>query len=97
MNDLYWVNCKEGVKEWCQKCELCASGNGPLEKQKALLRQYNVESLFERLAIDIAGPFSNIDAGNKYILVAMDYFKNWTEVYYAIPTHEVSVVRRTCW
>jgi len=38
------------------------------------MKQYNVRLPFERLAIDVAGPFPETNRGNKYILVAMDYF-----------------------
>ncbi|KAJ8942792.1 hypothetical protein NQ318_013007 [Aromia moschata] len=38
------------------------------------MRQYNVGSPFERIAIDVAGPFPETDNGNKYIVVVMDYF-----------------------
>jgi hypothetical protein len=45
--------------------------------------QYNVEAPFERIAIDV-GPFPRSDQGNRYILIAMDYFTEWPEAY-AIP------------
>jgi len=53
--------------------------------------QYNVGAPFERIAIDIAGPFPDSDKGNRYLLIAMDYFTKWPEVY-AIPYQEVSTV-----
>jgi len=55
------------------------------------MKQYNVGLPFERLAIDIAGPFPETNRGNKYILVAIDYFSKWHEVF-AIPNQEASTV-----
>lgn len=57
--------------DWCKKCVICATANGP-PKRRAVMKQYNVGSPFEKIAIDIAGPFSLIEDGNKFILVAMD-------------------------
>ncbi|GLV41720.1 hypothetical protein CBL_00333 [Carabus blaptoides fortunei] len=31
----YWVNCKENVKEWCRKCELCTSVQHDGESRKS--------------------------------------------------------------
>jgi len=45
----------------------------------------------ERVGIDIAGPFPESDCGNKYILVAMDYFTKWVEAY-AIPNQEAATI-----
>jgi hypothetical protein len=55
------------------------------------MHQYNVGAPFERIAIDVAGPFPRSDQGNRYLLIAMDYFAKWPEVY-AIPNQEVSTV-----
>lgn len=38
----------------------------------------------ERVAVDILGPFSVTEQGNRYDLVAMDYLAKWPEAY-AVP------------
>jgi hypothetical protein len=48
------------------------------------MQQYNVGAPFERIAIDVAGPLPLSEHGNRYLLMAMDYFTKWPEAY-AIP------------
>jgi transposase InsO family protein len=43
------------------------------------------------VAVDILGPLPNCPAGNRYVLVAMDYFTKWAEAY-AIPNQEATTV-----
>ena len=57
------------------------------------MRQYNVGFPFERIAIDIAGPFPVTDDGNHYIMVEGDYFTKWV-ANYAIPNQEVTTVAK---
>jgi hypothetical protein len=55
------------------------------------MHQYIVGAPFERIAIDVTGPFPLSDEGNRYILIVMDYFTKLPEVY-AIPNQEASIV-----
>jgi hypothetical protein len=55
------------------------------------MHQYSVEAQLERIAIDVAGPLPQRDQGNRYLLIAMDYFTKWPETY-AIPNQEASTV-----
>ena len=55
--------------------------------------RYNVGQPFERIAIDIAGPFPSTDDGNRYIMVVGDYFTKWVEAY-AIPNQDVTTVAK---
>jgi transposase InsO family protein len=55
------------------------------------MHKYNVVAPFERVAVDIAGLFPDSDRGNRYLLVAMDYFTKRPEVY-AIPNQKASTV-----
>ncbi|UYV82242.1 K02A2.6-like [Cordylochernes scorpioides] len=64
---------------------------GPTTRSKGKLKIYNVGAPFERIAIDVAGPFPKSDLGNKYILIIMDYFTKWP-VAVPIPDQEASTV-----
>jgi transposase InsO family protein len=55
------------------------------------MHQYKVGAPFERIAIDVAGPFPLSDQGNRYLLIAMIYFTKWPEAY-AIPSQETSTI-----
>jgi hypothetical protein len=46
---------------------------------------------FERIAIDVAGPFPRGDHENRCLLTAIDYFTKWSEAY-VIPNQEDSTV-----
>jgi len=45
----------------------------------------------ERLAVDVMGPLPETEAGNKYLLIAMDYFSKWPEAY-PLPNQEAVTV-----
>jgi transposase InsO family protein len=55
------------------------------------MRQYNVGAPFERIAMDVVGPFPKSDNGNKYVLVVMDYFSKWPEAY-PLPNQETRTI-----
>jgi hypothetical protein len=55
------------------------------------MHQYNVGAPFEKITIDVAGPFPRSDQGNRYVLIAMDYFTKWAEAY-TTPNQDASTV-----
>ena len=68
------MQCSKDVKNYCRKYDLCASRRGPARKIRALLNQYNVGAPMERQAIDVLGPLPQSDEGNRFMLIAADYF-----------------------
>lgn len=70
----YWIRCRRDVEKWFYKCDLCASKKAPRAKQKSPLELYNTGGPMERVAVDVLGPLPETERGNKYILIAMDYF-----------------------
>ncbi|UYV73615.1 K02A2.6-like [Cordylochernes scorpioides] len=89
----YWVYYHEDVERWYKECDRCAASKGPKTRSRGVMREYNMGVPFERIAIDVAGPFPVTEGGNKYILVAMDYFTKWPEAY-AIPNQEATTVAK---
>ena len=71
------------MKEVLKEFHNGASGGhqGPVKRSRGQMQQYNSGTPFERIAMDVAGPFPVSNAGNRYVLVVMDYFSKWPEVY----------------
>ena len=69
----------------------CIAAKGPKSRSHGQMKQYNAGAPFERVAMDVAGPFPMSKQGNKYVLVVMDYFSKWPEVY-PIPNQEAKTV-----
>ncbi|XP_075168511.1 uncharacterized protein LOC142240690 [Haematobia irritans] len=87
----YWVGCQKSIAEWVANCEKCIKAKGPRRKSRGLMQEYRPGAPFERIAMDVARPFPVSDSGNRYVLVVMDYFSKWPEVY-AIPNQEAKTI-----
>lgn len=57
----YWLNYKE-VESWCRYFRQCFVSKGPATRRKAKIQNYNVSYPFERIALDICGPFQKLNA-----------------------------------
>ena len=89
----YWIGMRQDVKEWCRVCEVCVAKKGPSHVLRAPLQIHNVGAPMERIAVDITGPLPVSTSGNRYIVVAMDYFTKWPEAY-PVPNQEAATVAR---
>ncbi|GFV77256.1 hypothetical protein TNCV_444861 [Trichonephila clavipes] len=86
-----WGKVRADVEQWCKSCDACSARKGPKIRSRGKLHRYNVGASFERIAFDILGPLPRTASGNKYLLVVMDYFTKWPEVY-PIPDQEAPTV-----
>ncbi|GFX93612.1 retrovirus-related Pol polyprotein from transposon 412 [Trichonephila clavipes] len=86
-----WGKVRADVEQWCKSCDACSAQKGPKIRSRGKLHRYNVGAPFERIAFDILGPLPRTASGNKYLLVVMDYFTKWPEVY-PIPDQEAPTV-----
>lgn len=64
---------------------------GPLTCSKGKMQQYIVGAPFEKIAVDIAGPFLQTDKGKKFVMAMMDYFTKWQEAL-PLPNQEALTV-----
>jgi len=80
----YWHGCRQDGELHVHCCDLCTAKKGLTQRSHAPLQQYLVGAPMECVGVDILRPFPTTDAGNRYVLVAMDYFTKWPEAY-AVP------------
>jgi hypothetical protein len=85
----YWLQARGNIERWCRMCDISAASSGLRTRNRGQMHQYNVGTPFERIAIDVPGPFPRSYQGNLCLLIAMDYFTKWPEAY-AIPNQEAS-------
>ena len=78
---LDWPGIVKDVKELCASCPICQK-SGPAILSKAPLQPLPIiKDPFSRVAMDVFGPLTRTKAGNKYVLVLMDYTSKWPEAY----------------
>ena len=80
----YWPGCQRDVELFVHCCDTCTAKKGPGERPHAPLQLLQSGAAMERVAVDFLGPFPETESGNRYVMVAMDYFTKWPEAY-AVP------------
>ena len=73
----YWPQMFEDIREYIKNCDNCQR-RGPITRKEPL-QLILVKSPFHRVGLDIKGPLPITKSGNRYIIVAMDYFTKWPE------------------
>lgn len=87
----YWVGMHRDVKHYVRSCRICGANKNPVRNPRAPLVNMGAVEPMERVAIDLLGPFPITDRGNRYILVAGDYYSKWKEAY-PLPNQEAKTV-----
>ena len=85
----FWPKMREHIRRWVATCNICQQRKGPNQSAKAPLQQYLVGGVGERVAMDITGPFSETDKGNRWILCIGDVF---TKYCVAVPLQNITAV-----
>ena len=75
----YWPGHYNDVQQWCATCVSCATRKPEGPTRRGPLQPIIVGYPLQLVAVDILGPLPQTRNGNKYILVAEDYFTRWLE------------------
>jgi len=82
----YWPEYLQDLELYLQQCHRCLDRGNP-QRRRAPLQCYNSGAPFERVAVDLLGPFPRTPGGNAYLVTAYATFTRWPE---AIPVPDIS-------
>ena len=81
------------VEHWCKSCTDCSMRKSPRNSNKAPLLPIPVENAFQRVSVDVLGPFSPSEKGNRYLIFVCVSLTRWCEAF-PVPSAAASVVAR---
>ena len=74
----YWPKMSWHVKEYVQKCEACRECKAPnYTLRPPMGHQISVERPFQRLYVDLLGPYPRSKKGNTHLLIVLDQFSKF--------------------
>ena len=87
MDRFYWPGIWADVRRWCAACPECELVNTPATPKAPLSPLPLMEIPFERVAMDLIGPFHRSTQGYRFVLVLLDYATRYPE---AVPLRNIS-------
>ena len=72
-------------------CAVCNKNKKGVRHHRAPLGEYHAGAPLDRLHIDILGPITTSESGNRYVLMLIDQFTKWLECY-PLPNHTAEIV-----
>uniref|UniRef100_A0A3P9PE55 Gypsy retrotransposon integrase-like protein 1 n=1 Tax=Poecilia reticulata TaxID=8081 RepID=A0A3P9PE55_POERE len=88
----YWPYMSRDITEWCLECVACEARRPPTPCQQAPLKHVVVSKPFEKIAMDFTElPLTTY--GNRYMLVVMDYFTKYINLYVLPDQRAVTVAK----
>ncbi|GKF33157.1 reverse transcriptase domain-containing protein, partial [Tanacetum coccineum] len=83
--DFFWPTIYRNAHDLVTRCDACQRQGKISQRDEMPQNAIQVYEIFNVWGIDFMGPFPS-SRGNKYILVAIDYFSKWVEEK-ALPTN----------
>ena len=78
---VYWPKMSIDVRDYVRCCQICQIFKPETRKPPGKLQQTTVGHPWEMLGVDLMGPFPRSSSGNIHLLVFVDYFSRWVELF----------------
>lgn len=89
-----WPSMKKDICNFIKACESCQINKIDRKKNKSpMVITTTSNKPFQRIALDIVGPLSLTESGNKYILTLQDDLTKFSQAY-AIPQHDAITIAK---
>ena len=89
----WWPSMFKDVEHWCESRVDCAMKKSPRNTKGAPFLPLPVVGAFDRVAVDILGPFKLSSSQNHYIVAFSNYLTSWCEAF-PVPSVEAFVIAR---
>ncbi len=74
-----WPGIHKDIVEWCTRCDICQK-EARARAPRAPMEEIPIMTVpFEKIAIDLVGPFQRSKAGYKYLLTVIDLASRYPE------------------
>lgn len=77
----YWPNLSVEVKKFVQNCHICQLHKPECRRPPGKLEQTIVSRPWEMLGVDLMGPLPRSSASNVHLVVFVDYYSRWVELF----------------
>ena len=88
----WWPGMRKNVRTHCRSCLNCATRKGTGRAGRPPLQPIPVGGPFHRLGVDVL-QLPLTEAGNRYVVVFMDYLTKWAEAF-AVPDQSAETIAR---
>lgn len=69
----WWKRMFKDVEHWCRSCQDCSMRKSPINSERAPLLPIPMGVPFERIGLDVLGPFTPSSINNEHFVVFIDY------------------------
>ncbi len=73
----HWPKMTKQITTYVRGCIDCQTKKRPMERPAGLMKPIKAQQPFERVGIDLIGPFPLSRSGNKHVIIAVDYLTKW--------------------
>ena len=80
-NRVYWENMRKDVSNYVQSCQSCQKYKYSNQASSTPLQMHMVREPWHTIGVDIMGPFPVTQRQKQYLLVVVDYFTRWVELF----------------
>ncbi|KMQ82513.1 gag-pol polyprotein, partial [Lasius niger] len=77
----YWPGMKKYIQDYVKSCRKCQMHKHDQTPKAGLLMSVEPTCPGEMWGVDLIGPLPTSSRGNMYVLVAVDYYSKWVEIF----------------